>query len=168
LAVYEGEEACAALSPATLCQVYLRLGSAYGYTGNPPLGITYAKQALALAEQTDSLSIVSVKLLRLYRAMGETGLARLQYGEALEAVRFTGSQLLLAHAFLGGGTLGLAEGDLISARQDFERALENLGAQPALLLRGHLEMNGAVLAILQGRPRAGRGGAGVGWERAQE
>ena len=35
LAVYDSEEACIALAPATLCQGYLRLGSAYGYVGNP-------------------------------------------------------------------------------------------------------------------------------------
>jgi len=158
LSIYQKrEDACIALSPATLGQVYLRLGSAYGYIGNPPLGITYAQQALALADEDDSLSIISGKLLlgRLYRAMGETGLARLQYGEAIEMACFTGSQLLLAQAFLGRGTLGVVEGDLMGARQDFEHGREHLGVQPAILVRGHLESNGAVLAILQGRPRDG-------------
>jgi hydrogenase-4 transcriptional activator len=155
LSCYEQEPACAALSPATLRQVYLRLGSAYGYTGNLPPAIHYAKQALALAVQADTSGVASCHLLlgRLYRGLGEIGLARLQYRDALAAARFTGSHLLLAQIFLGRGTVSLAEGNLIGAQEDYERAREQLGAEPARLLRGKLEMNRAVLANLQGQAR---------------
>jgi hydrogenase-4 transcriptional activator len=160
MAEYEQTAARATLHPLVLCQVYLRLGSVYGYTAERPKAISYAKNALALAEEREDATDIGachLVLGRIYRAIGETRFARDHFLQALKYHRLTGRAAPLAQTYFNLGTLGISEGDFASARNYFDQALKLLGEQGSPLLLGNIYMNFAVLVLLQEQGQASEG-----------
>ncbi len=157
MAEYEQPATRATLHPVVLCQVYLRLGSVYGYTADRPKGISYAKNALALAEERgDSTEIGACHLVlgRIYRAIGETRFARDHYLQALRQHRITGRALPLAQSYFGLGTVSLSEGDVVSARNYYNQALKLLSETDSPLLLGNIYTNLALMVNYQEQGQA--------------
>jgi DNA-binding NtrC family response regulator/tetratricopeptide (TPR) repeat protein len=157
---YEQTATRATLHPVVLQQVYLRLGSVYGYAADRPKAIAYVKNALALAEEREDASEIGLCHLvlgRIYRAIGETRFARDHYLQALKLHRLAGRALALAHSYHGLGTVCISEGDFAGARNYFDQALKLLSDQDSPLLLGNIYMNLAVLVLIQEHGQASEG-----------
>lgn len=157
---YEQTAMRAALHPIVLCQVYLRLGSAYSYTTDRPKAISYAKNALALAEEREDIADIGAchsVLGRIYRVIGETRFARDHFLQALKQHRITGRAIPLAQSYHGLGTVSNSEGDFVSARNYFEQALNLLTEKDSPLLLGNTYMDLAVLVLLHEEKQASEG-----------
>ena len=160
IAEYEQTATRATLHPVVLCQVYLRLGSIYGYTADRPKAISYAKNALALAEERDDIGEAGachLVLGRIYRAIGETRFARDHFLQALKHHRLAGRPASLAQAYYGLGMVSHGEGDFVSVRNHFGQALKLLNEQDSPLLLGNIYMGLALLVLLQEQGQASEG-----------
>ncbi|HZS06169.1 MAG TPA: sigma 54-interacting transcriptional regulator [Blastocatellia bacterium] len=152
LSEYDQTESRAMLHPVVLGKVYLRLGSAYGYTADRPKAISFARNALALAEERDDIAEIGnchQVLGRIYRAIGETKFARDHFLQALKHHRLTGHKVSLASAYHGLAMVAITEGDFKSARDYHDQALNLLSENDPPLLFGHIYMNSAVMVLLQ-------------------
>lgn len=152
LAEYEQTETRASLHPLVLGRVYLRLGSAYGYASDRPKAISYARNALALAEERDDLAEIGnchQVLGRIYRAIGETKFAREHFQQALKHHRLTGNKVAIAYAYHGMALISISEGDFKSAQDYHSQALNLLDGNSPPLLFGNIFMNSAAILLLQ-------------------
>ncbi len=160
MAEYEQSVARADLHPVVLYQVYLRMGSVYAYAGEHPKAISYAKSALALAEERGDLGDIGAAHLilgRIYRAIGETRFARDHFLQALKQHRITGRAFPLAQSYFGLGNVSVSEGDFANARNYFEQALKLLQEDDSPLLLGNIYLNLAALILLQEQGQASEG-----------
>ena len=156
VSVYEQAEARARLSAALQSQVCLRLGAAYGGTVEIPQALSYARQALALAEEcgdTAAGGACHLLLGHLYRRLGETHFASGHYAEARKLAQRAGNELIQGQALNGIGLVYLTESNQAGARQAFEQARRLLPADAAPLLHGSLNINQAIGPALQGQWR---------------
>ncbi|HWQ33060.1 MAG TPA: sigma 54-interacting transcriptional regulator [Blastocatellia bacterium] len=152
LAEYEKTDTRAALHPVVLGKVYLRLGSAYGYASDRPRAISYARNALALAEERDDISETGnchQVLGRIYRAIGETKIARDHFQQALRHHRLTGNKTAIAYAYHGLAMVEISEGSFKSAQDYHDQALKLLDENGPPLLFGHIYINSAAVMLLQ-------------------
>ena len=156
LSLYEQERKRETLSLEAQSQICLRLGAAYGGTADIPQGISYAKQALALAtRQNDHLATSKSHIIlgTLYRRLGELGVARDHFLTVIKNILRHGNHTLLAQAYNGIGIVYFLEGEFENARTAFHQALEVLGATNDSLMRGSVDVNLATIAALQGQMR---------------
>ena len=152
LAEYEQTDMRASLHPVVLGKVYLRLGSAYGYASDRPKAISFARNALALAEERDDIAETGnchQVLGRIYRAIGETKFAHDHFQQSLKYHRLTGDKIAIAFAYHGLAMVGISEGDFRSSRNYYEQALKLLGENGPPLLFGQIHSNSAVILMLQ-------------------
>jgi DNA-binding NtrC family response regulator/tetratricopeptide (TPR) repeat protein len=152
LTEYEKTDTRAALHPVVLGKVYLRLGSAYGYASDRPRAISYARNALALAEERDDISETGnchQVLGRIYRAIGETKIARDHFQQALKHHRLTGNKTAIAYAYHGLAMVEISEGSFKSAQDYHDQALKLLDENGPPLLFGHIYINSAAVMLLQ-------------------
>ncbi|MBL8204158.1 MAG: sigma 54-interacting transcriptional regulator [Blastocatellia bacterium] len=153
---YEAAEKREQLSLALQCQVSRHLGSAYGGTKEIPKALSWARQALAQAEQYgDPGEMGACRLLlgTLYRRLGEIRFAQEHYAAAHTLALRSGNDLLQAQALNGLGMVCLTESDWNGAQRAFEQGRELLSDGEAPLLRGSLLINQAIGPQLQGRWR---------------
>jgi DNA-binding NtrC family response regulator/tetratricopeptide (TPR) repeat protein len=156
LSLYEQDDARRRLTRATQAQVCLWLGSAFGGTTEIPKAISFARQALALAEElSDPVAIAKCHLLlgTLYRRLGEVWFARDHLMRVTTDAPRHGDQLLLAQAYNGLGIVSALEGEWDKACEEFKHGYEALADADAPLLGGSLDVNLAAVATLQGRMR---------------
>ena len=157
---YEGFAGRSDLTPETMFQLWLRMGSLHGYTGDHPRAISYLKSALAFAEakqdQEKSGSCHYV-MGRIYRAIGEAQFARDHLHLALRFNRQVGEWLPLAQSYLMLGNICLSEGDLMEAREHFEQSIKIIGDRRAPLLLGNIYNNIANIILFQEFGQAGEG-----------
>jgi DNA-binding NtrC family response regulator/tetratricopeptide (TPR) repeat protein len=149
---YETQAARQGLHPFVLFQVWLRMGSAYGYAGDHPRAISYLKQALTLAEErhdSEDLGACHLVLGRIYRAIGETQFARDHLKIALQHHRMLGQWNTLAQNYFLIGNVCLNEGDFQGAREYFEQAIKIVGDHRAPLLLGSIYTNLSNLILLR-------------------
>jgi DNA-binding NtrC family response regulator/tetratricopeptide (TPR) repeat protein len=152
LSEYDKTDLRATLHPLVLGKVYLRLGSAYGYAADRPKAISYARNALALAEERDDIVEIGnchQVLGRIYRAIGETKIARDHFQQALRHHRLTGNKIAIAQAYHGLAMVGISEGDFKSTRNYHDQALKLLDGDGPPLLYGHIYLNSAVVVLLE-------------------
>jgi hydrogenase-4 transcriptional activator len=160
MAEYETPSGRAGLHPVVLFQVWLRLGSIYGYAGDHPRAISHLKSALALAEKRndpEDLGACHLVLGRIYRAIGETQFARDHLRVALQYHRALGQWLPLAQNYFQLGNVCISEGDYQSAREHFEQAVKIIGDRRAPLLLGSIYTNLANVILFRERGQAGEG-----------
>jgi hydrogenase-4 transcriptional activator len=160
MAEYEGAAGRAGLSPAALFQIWLRMGSAYGYTGDHPRAISHLKSALALAEERrdhEDLGAGHLVLGRIYRAIGETRFARDHLRIALQHNRHVGQWVALAQNYFLLGNVCVGEGDMRGAREHFEQAVKIVGDRHAPLLLGSIYTSLSNLILLQEQGQASEG-----------
>ncbi len=157
---YEGFAGRSDLTPETMFQLWLRMGSLHGYTGDHPRAISYLKSALAFAEtkqdQEKSGSCHYV-MGRIYRAIGEAQFARDHLHLALRFNRHVGEWLPLAQSYLMLGNICLSEGDLMEAREHFEQSIKIIGDRRAPLLLGTIYNNISNIILFQEFGQAGEG-----------
>ena len=152
LAEYDKTDTRATLHPVVLGKIYLRLGSAYGYASDRPKAISYARNALALAEERDDISEIGnchQVLGRIYRAIGENKFARDHFQQALRHHRLTGNKIAIAFAYHGLAMVSISEGDFKSTRNYHDQALKLLDGDGPPLLYGHIYLNSAVVVLLE-------------------
>jgi len=160
MADYEAPRGRAGLHPVVLFQVWLRMGSVYGYAGDHPRAISYLKSALALAEERndpEDLGACHLVLGRIYRAIGETQFARAHLRAALQHHRYLGQWAALAQNYFLLANVCTSEGDFQSARDHFEQAVKIVGDHRAPLLLGSIYTSLSNLILLQGQGQAGEG-----------
>jgi hydrogenase-4 transcriptional activator len=160
MAEYESPAGRAGLSQAALFQVWLRMGSSYGYTGDHPRAISYLKSALALAEERrdqEDLGACHLVLGRIYRAIGETRFARDHLRAALQHNRHVGQWMALAQNYFLLGNVCVGEGDMQGAREHFEQAVKIIGDRHAPLLLGSIYTSLSNLILLQEHGQASEG-----------
>jgi DNA-binding NtrC family response regulator/tetratricopeptide (TPR) repeat protein len=160
LTEYEAPARRTGLHPVVLFQLWLRLGTGYGYTGDHPRSISYLKQALALAEERhdpEALGAAHLALGRVYRAIGETQFARDHLRIALQHHRMLGQWNSLAQNYFLIGNVCLNEGDFQGARENFEQAIKIIGEHRAPLLLGSIYTNLSNLILLREHGQAGEG-----------
>ena len=153
---YEEDTRREQLSLTLQCQITQRLGSAYGGTKEIPKALSWARQALAHAEQYgDPGEIGTCRMLlgTLYRRLGEIRFSQEHYAEAHTLALRNGDDLLQAQALNGLGLVCLTESDWHGAQRAFAMAHELLPPEEAPLLRGSLFINQAIGPQLQGRWR---------------
>ena len=153
---YEAAEKREQLSLVLQCQVTRQLGSAYGGTKEIPKALSWARQALAQAEQYgDPGERGACRLLlgTLYRRLGEIRFAQEHYAAAHTLALRSSNDLLQAQALNGLGMVCLTESDWNGAQRAFEQGRELLPDGEAPLLRGSLLINQAIGPQLQGRWR---------------
>jgi hydrogenase-4 transcriptional activator len=152
LAAYEEVEARAHLSAPTQQALCLRLAAARTERGDHPAAISYAKQALALAEATrDSRGqgAAHLALGKVYRIIGQRQFARDHYLEAVRHNRLVGERVSIAQGYHGLSNLTISEGDYLSSRNYLSQAFELIGEDDEPFLYGHVCINLAVASILQ-------------------
>lgn len=160
VAEYETAAGRAGLGQAALFQVWLRMGSNYGYVGDHPRAISYLKSALALAEERndpEDLGACHLVLGRIYRAIGETSFARDHLRVALQHNRHVGQWIALAQTYFLLGNVCVSEGDMQSAREHFEQAVKIIGDRRAPLLLGSIYTSLSNLILLQEHGQASEG-----------
>ncbi len=153
MAEYESFTGRTDLTPATMFQVWLRMGSLHGYTGDHPRGISYLKSALEFADRTqdqEKQSSCHYVMGRIYRAIGEAQFARDHLQMALRLNRHVGEWLPLAQSYLMLGNICLSEGDLMEAREHLEQSIKIIGDRRAPLLLGAIYTNIANIILAQG------------------
>ncbi len=158
MAEYETPQGRAGLHPVVLFQVWLRMGSVYGYAGDHPRAISYLKSALPLAEERndpEDLGACHLVLGRIYRAIGETQFARDHLRIALQHHRHLGQWLALAQTYFLLGGLCISEGDFRSAREHFEQAIKVIGDHRAPLLLGSIYTNLSSVILFQEHGQVG-------------
>lgn len=156
LSLYTDEAKRSRLTPVLQSQILLRLGSAYGGTADMPLAVTYAKQALALAQRENDLPAAArshILLGTLYRRLGELWFARDHFSAVLDSTLRYGNDTLLAQAHNGIGIVHFLAGNFDIARASFEQAIAALDKTDDPLLRGSIDVNLATIATLQGQMR---------------
>lgn len=144
MADYENPAVRNGLHPIVMFQVWLRMGSAYGYAGDHPRAISYLKSALALAEErqdAEDLGACHLVLGRIYRAIGETEFARDHLKTALQHHRTLGQWQALAQTYLLLSNVCVGEGDFHAAREHLEQAIKIIGDRRAPLLLGQIYTN---------------------------
>jgi hydrogenase-4 transcriptional activator len=152
LAPYEEVEARAHLSAPTQQALCLRLAAARTERGDHPAAISYAKQALALAEATrDSRGqgAAHLALGKVYRIIGQTQFARDHYFEAVRHNRLVGERVAIAQGYHGLSNLTISDSDYLSSRNYLTQALELISEDDEPFLYGHVCINLAVVSILQ-------------------
>ena len=157
LAEYDKTDTRATLHPVVLGKIYLRLGSAYGYASDRPKAISYARNALALAEERDDISEIGnchQVLGRIYRAIGENKFARDHFQQALKHHRLTGNKVAIAYAYHGLAMVGINEGNFKSVQECHEQALKLLDDDGPPLLFGHIYVNTAAVMLLEEQGQA--------------
>ncbi len=160
MAAYENHSARASLHPVVLFQVWLRMGSAYGYAGDHPRAISYLKQALTLAEErhdAEDLGACHLVLGRIYRAIGETEFARDHLKKALQHHRALGQWQALAQTYFLLGNVCVGEGDFNAGREHFEQAIKIIGDRRAPLLLGSIYTNLSNLILWREHGQAAEG-----------
>ncbi|HYE75149.1 MAG TPA: tetratricopeptide repeat protein, partial [Blastocatellia bacterium] len=160
MAEYNTPAGRADLSQASLFQVWLRMGSIYGYVGDHPRAISYLKSALELAEERkdqEDLGACHLVLGRIYRAIGETSFARDHLRNALQRNRHVGQWIALAQTYFLLGNVCVSEGDMQGAREHFEQAVKIIGDRRAPLLLGSIYTSLSNLILLQEHGQASEG-----------
>ncbi|HWQ33045.1 MAG TPA: sigma 54-interacting transcriptional regulator [Blastocatellia bacterium] len=160
MADYENQSVRNGLHPVVLFQVWLRMGSAYGYAGDHPRAISYLKQALALAEErqdAEDLGACHLVLGRIYRAIGETEFARDHLKTALQHHRALGQWQALAQTYFLLGNVCVGEGDFNAGREHFEQAIKIIGDRRAPLLLGSIYTNLSNLILWREHGQASEG-----------
>ena len=142
LAKYESLPNWQTLPPEWQAQVRLRLGSAL-VTTEIEKALAYARQSLAIAGELRNAAVIGhshLLLARSYRRLGETGLARNHYQEALKNLRPAGDRRGMAESWLGLGTIRVIVGELERGRDDFRQARLCLGKDKAPYLLGRIDL----------------------------
>ena len=157
---YEGLTGRSDLTPETMFQLWLRMGSLHGYTGEHPRAITYLKSALDFAETTEDQEksgSCHYVMGRIYRSIGEAQFARDHLQLALRFNRHVGEWLPLAQCYLMLGNICLSEGDLMEAREHFDQSIKIIGDHRAPLLLGTIYNNISTIIVFQEFGQAGEG-----------
>ena len=158
MAEYEGFVRRPDLTPETMFQLWLRMGSLHGYTGEHPRAITYLKSALDFAETTEDQEksgSCHYVMGRIYRAIGEAQFARDHLQLALRFNRHVGEWFPLAQCYLMLGNICLSEGDLMEAREHFDQSIKIIGEHRAPMLLGTIYNNISTIIVSQDFGRAG-------------
>lgn len=152
LTAYEEAEMRVHLSPAAQQALCLRLAAARTESGDHPAAISYAKQALTLAElvqDTRGAGAAHLALGKVYRIIGQMEFARDHYLEAVRHNRRVGERVPIAQGYHGLSNITISEGDYLAGRNYLLQALELISEEDEPFLYGHICINLAVISILQ-------------------
>ncbi len=144
----------------TMFELWLRMGSLHGYTGDHPRAISYLKLALSFAEAKEAqekLGLCHYVMGRIYRAIGEAQFARDHLQIALRFNRHVSEWFPLAQSYLMLGNICLSEGDLMEARENFDQSIKIIGDHRAPLLLGTIYNNISNIILFQEFGQAGEG-----------
>ena len=148
------------LTPETLFELWLRMGSSHGYIGDHPRAISYLKSALTFAEteqDQEKLGSCHYVMGRIYRAIGEAQFARDHLQFALRHNQHVGEWLPLAQCYLMLGNICLSEGDFLEARENFDQSIKIIGNHRAPMLLGAIYNNLSNIILFQEFGQAGEG-----------
>jgi hydrogenase-4 transcriptional activator len=152
LAKYEADELRARLAPPTQQALCLRLAAARTESGDHPAAVSYAREALGLAETTRDArgqGAAHLALGKVYRIIGQTEFARDHFLEAVRHNRAVGERVLIAQAYHGLSNITISEGDYLASRNYLSQALGLISEDDEPFLYGHICINLAVASILQ-------------------